>query len=170
MLLAAASGPALAAGQHGANREARPGMLEIPSALKAEHEKLHADLAAATTLDGKTGEAAKHVAEVLHEHFVREEEFALPPLALLGPLAEGRSTPDMQSVIALTDRLKAELPRMLDEHKTIVLALDELGRAAAAERHPDVSRFVEELKAHAQTEEQVLYPAAILVGEFLKVK
>ena len=57
-------------------------MLEIPTALKAEHEKLHADLAAATKLPGKTGEAAKHVAAVLHEHFVSEEQFALPPLAL----------------------------------------------------------------------------------------
>jgi hypothetical protein len=51
-----------------------------------------------------------------------------------------------------------------------VKALDELGRAASAERQPEVSRFVEELKGHAQNEEQVLYPAAILVGEYLKLK
>jgi hemerythrin superfamily protein len=62
------------------------------------------------------------------------------------------------------------MPRMLEEHKAIVRALDELGRAAAAEHHPDVRRFVEDLTAHAQTEEQVLYPAAILVGEWLKLK
>lgn len=145
-------------------------MLEIPTALKAEHEKLHEDLSAATKLAGKTGEAARHVAAVLHEHFVSEEEFALPPLALLGPIAGGEATPDMRSVVALTGRLKAEMPRMLDEHGAIVRALDELGRAAEAERHPEVSRFVDELKAHAQTEEQVLYPAAILVGEWLKLK
>jgi hypothetical protein len=59
---------------------------------------------------------------------------------------------------------------MLSEHKAIVQTLDELGRAAKAERHPEVSRFVEELTAHAETEEQVLYPAAILVGEYLKLK
>lgn len=145
-------------------------MLAIPTALKAEHEKLHADLSAATTLAGKTGKAAKHVAAVLHEHFVSEEEFALPPLALLASIAEGRVTPEMRSVIALTDRLKAEMPRMLSEHEAIVRALDELGRAAASERHPEVNRFVEELKAHAQSEEQVTYPAAILVGEWLKLK
>jgi hypothetical protein len=58
----------------------------------------------------------------------------------------------------------------LAEHTRIVEALDELGRAAAAEQHPEVSRFVEELTAHAQTEAQVLYPAAILVGAFLKLK
>lgn len=162
--------PAFAAGQHGADQKGHAAMLEIPTAVKAEHEKLHADLSAATKLAGKTGEAARHVASVLHEHFVSEEEFALPPLALLGPIAEGHATAEMRSIIALTDRLKTEMPRMLAEHKAIVQALDELGRAAAAERHPEVSRFVGELKAHAQTEEQVLYPAAIVVGEWMKLK
>lgn len=149
--------------------EERP-MFDIPDVLKAEHEKLHADLSAAIMLPGRTGEAARQVAAALHEHFVNEEAFALPPLALLAPLAEGRLTPAMRSAIALADRLKSEMPRMLAEHRRIVEALDELGRAAAAEQHPEVSRFVEELTAHAQTEEQVLYPAAILVGEFLKLK
>lgn len=99
-----------------------------------------------------------------------EEQFALPPLALLRPLADGRLAPEMRDVIAMTDRLKAEMPRMLNEHKAIVVALEELGRAAKAERHPEISRFVEKLTLHAQHEEQVLYPAAILVGEYLKLK
>jgi hypothetical protein len=58
----------------------------------------------------------------------------------------------------------------LVEHKAIVQALDELGRAAAAEQHPEVGRFVEELEAHARNEEQVRYPAAIVVGEWLRLK
>ena len=153
-----------------AEEKGRQPMFEIPAALKVDHEKLHADLSAATKLPGKTGQAAKAVAAVLHEHFVSEEEFAMPPLALLAPIAEGRVTPEMRSVITLTDRLKADMPRMLSEHKAIVQALDELSRAAETERHPEVSRFVEELTAHAQTEEQVLYPAAIVVGEYLKLK
>jgi hypothetical protein len=145
-------------------------MHAIPAALKVEHEKLHATLSEAIRLPGQTGQAAKRVAAVLHEHFVSEEEFALPPLGLLGPISEGRTTSDMQEVISLSDRLKAEMPRMLSEHQAIVEALEHLGRAATAERHPEVSRFVEELTAHALNEEQVLYPAAILVGEYLKLK
>jgi hemerythrin HHE cation binding domain-containing protein len=168
LMLATAGVAAIA--QDSAHREGTSAMRQIPTALKAEHDKLHADLSAATKLGGKTGEAAKRVATVLHEHFVSEEEFALPPLALLGPIAEGRATSDMRSVVALTDRLKAEMPRMLREHEAIVQALDELGRAAATERHPEVSQFVTDLKAHAQNEEQVLYPAAIVVGEYLKLK
>ena len=145
-------------------------MLTIPTALKAEHEKLHAELSAATKLPGKTGQAAKQVAVALHEHFLSEEEFAMPPLALLAPIAEGRVTSEMRSVIPLTDRLKAELPRMLSEHEAIIQALDALGEAAKTEGHAEVSRFVEALATHAQTEEQVLYPAAVMVGEYLKLK
>ena len=141
-----------------------------PESIRIEHEELHGDLAAATKLPGKTGAAAGHVAELLHPHFVAEEEFALPPLALLRPLADGTVTPEMRDAVRLADRLKAELPRMLAEHKAIVVALEELGRAARSEGHPDVVRFVEKLTAHAQHEEQVLYPAAILVGEYLKLK
>jgi len=168
--LAAVGITSLGATRQHAEERGKHTMFEIPAALKVEHEKLHADLSAATKLPGKTGQAAKAVAAVLHEHFLSEEEFAMPPLALLAPIAEGRVTAEMRSVITLTDRLKGDMSRMLSEHKAIVQALDELGRAAKAEGHPEVSRFVEELTTHAQTEEQVLYPAAILVGEYLKLK
>ncbi|ARS66054.1 hypothetical protein I7G86_34765 [Sinorhizobium meliloti] len=56
----------------------------IPESLKIEHAELHAELVDATTAGGRVSEAAKEVARRLHRHFVREEEFALPPLALLG--------------------------------------------------------------------------------------
>ena len=52
----------------------------VPQSLKSEHEELHSELARATTAGGKTGEAAKAVAEVLHNHFLKEEEFAHPPI------------------------------------------------------------------------------------------
>jgi hemerythrin-like domain-containing protein len=62
------------------------------------------------------------------------------------------------------------MPKMLDEHKAIVGALDALARAAKEENKIQTVAFTEKLKAHAQTEEQVMYPAAILVGEYLKLK
>lgn len=34
----------------------------------------------------KTGEAAKVVANLMHPHFISEEEYALPPLGLLARL------------------------------------------------------------------------------------
>lgn len=170
LVLAAAGGAALTGAQRSGDGTKRSVQLEIPPALKAEHEKLHAELAAATKLSGTTGPAAAGVASLLHGHFESEEAFALPPLGLLSRIAEGRAVPEMREVIALTERLKAEMPRMLREHAAILQSLKELERAARAERHPDVLRFVAELTMHAQTEEQVLYPAAIVVGEYVKLK
>ena len=138
---------------------------EIPKPLQAEHEELHAMLVKATQEPGAVGEAAREVARLLHPHFVREEQFALPPLALLAELARGGVTPDMAEVLPMTQRLKAELPAMLAEHQQIVGALGKLRAAARASGLAEYERFADALVLHAQTEEQVLYPAAILVGE-----
>ena len=142
----------------------------IPSPLKLEHEELHAELVRATQAGGRVGEAAKEVARVLHDHFVKEEEFALPPIGLLSSLARGEVDDNMKSVFGMTDRLKAELPKMLEEHKAVVAALKNLIAAAEADNKPEHARFAEKLMLHAQTEEEVLYPAAILIGEYLELK
>ena len=142
----------------------------IPSPLKLEHEELHAELVRATQAGGRVGEAAKGVARVLHDHFVKEEEFALPPIGLLSSLARGEVDDNMKSVFGMTDRLKAELPKMLEEHKAVVAALEKLIVAAEAEKKPEHARFAKKLMLHAQTEEEVLYPAAVLIGKYLKLK
>ncbi|HEX6440341.1 MAG TPA: hemerythrin domain-containing protein [Candidatus Binatia bacterium] len=143
---------------------------QIPTSLKLEHEELHAELARATKAGGKTGEAAKAVAAVLHNHFLKEEEFALPPIGLLAPVARGEIDKEMRAVLTMTDRLKAELPEMLREHQAVVAALEELSAAAQKEKLPEHARFAEKLMLHAKTEEEVLYPAAVLIGEYLKLK
>ncbi len=144
--------------------------LTSPSSLKHEHEELHAELVSATKAGGKTGQAAQAVARALHLHFVKEEEYALPPLGLLAMLADGKLPPDREAVISMTEKLKKDLGHMLHEHKAIVIELHKLMEAAKNEYKPEYVHFAEKLKLHAQTEEEVLYPAAILIGEYLKLK
>lgn len=144
--------------------------LKIPQSLKAEHMELHEELARAIKAGGQVAESAKTVAALLHPHFVKEEEYALPPLGLLPLLAEGRTTPEMRNALVMTNKLKADLPHMLQEHKAVVAALKNLIAAAKQENKPEHALFAEKLILHAQNEEEVLYPAAILVGEYLKVK
>jgi len=142
---------------------------KIPQSLKLEHEELHAELARATQVQGKIGEAAKAVAKVLHPHFMKEEEYAMPPLGLLSSLAEGKVTAEMKDVLTITDKLKSELSQMLDEHKSIVAALKLLIDAAAKEKKNEYIQFSNKLMLHAQNEEEILYPASILIGEYLKL-
>jgi bacterioferritin (cytochrome b1) len=48
----------------------------IPQSLEIEQE-LHEQLKEAIASGGKTGDAAKDVAELLHPHFEKEEEYAI---------------------------------------------------------------------------------------------
>jgi hypothetical protein len=143
---------------------------ELPSALRMAHEELHEEMDQASRLGGATGAAAKAVVRVLFPHVLLEEEFGIPPLSLLPRLARGEVSADMASVLRWTELLKAELPRMLNEHKLIVEALQKLLRAATAEHYSGYARLAQKLILHAQLEEEVLYPASILVGEYLKLK
>lgn len=144
--------------------------ISIPKPLKLEHKELHEELLEAIKASGLIGKAAEAVAEVLHPHFVREEEYALPPIGLLRVLAKGKVSRDMAKVLSMTDKLKKDLPNMLNEHKAIVAKLKKLVSAAKKEKKPKFAHFAEKLMIHAQTEEEVLYPAAILIGEFIRLK
>jgi hemerythrin-like domain-containing protein len=140
----------------------------IPLPLQHEHEALHERLRLATQAGGDVGEAAKTLARLMHPHFVKEDQIALPPLGLLVALARGEATAEMAGVLALTDRLDAELPQMLAEHRTIVEALDKLRGAAERAGRSDIVAFAEALVEHARTEEEVMYPAALLVGQVVR--
>ena len=142
--------------------------MRVPDSIRLEHEQLHAKLAEATQLSGRTGEAARRLAKIMHPHFLREDEYAIPPLGLLARLARGQMSPDMSDVLPLVARLKEEMPLMIEEHRAIMGALIQLGNAASEEDQREWAEFADELRHHAQMEEEVLYPAAILVGEYVK--
>ena len=146
--------------------------LEIPRSVQAEHAAIHGALVDATKASGPAGAAALELARVLHPHFAREEEIALPPLGLLARLANGTriSEAEMTAALAMSDALKRELPQMLAEHAHIRAAVDELRRAAIAARDTKAEQLAADLALHAQTEEEVLYPAAILVGELIRAR
>ena len=74
------------------------------------------------------------------------------------------------SEMCIRDRLKAELSQMLAEHKSIVAALERLSEAAKKAGKMEYAEFAEALMLHAKTEEEVLYPASILIGEYVREK
>ncbi len=144
--------------------------LKIPQTIQVEHEELHGELAHALRAGGKTAEAARDVLKVIQPHMAREEEFVAPALALLGPVAAGQFTDEMARFIPRIASLRTELPRMLDEHGQMVTALRRLMQAATEEKKPSFAGLAQKMIVHAQEEEEILYPAAILVGDALKAK
>lgn len=146
-------------------REAEPS-----GGARIEHERLRLELERAAASGGETAEAAREVLKVLVPHMLLEEEFAIPPVQLLPRLARGEFTPEMEKILPKTEMMKAELPRMLNEHELIVAALRKLLQAAVKERHDGYAAFAQKLILHAQQEEEVFYPASILVGEYIKLR
>jgi hypothetical protein len=145
-------------------------VIAIPRSLQAEHEAIHKALVEATRAPGQVGGAAKELAAVLDPHFERENQIALPPLGLLAPLAAGETPAGLQEALAMTDALRKELPRMLEEHKRIRAATEKLRAAARDEKAAVHEHLAEALASHARTEEEILYPAAILVGDIIRAR
>ena len=143
-------------------------LLAMPESLKAEHEELRADLEQAIRIGGRIGEAARALESVLQPHFRREDENVFLGLGLLQSVAQGKVTPGMHEIVVMTDRLKLELPEMLAEHDQIRKALERLGQEATKEGRPQVAYFAARLLRHARLEEEVLYPSATVLGEYLK--
>lgn len=165
--------PSASHAQHATHHEegaAMPSPDRIPESIRVEHEEIHAELVRATEAPGAVGVAARELAAVLHPHFVREEQIALPPLALLGPLSRGETSPAMRAVLPLTDSLRAELPRMLEEHVKVRAATLHLGEVARAAGNEQVAHLADKLAVHAQTEEELFYPAAVLVGDLVRAR
>ena len=144
----------------------------IPKSIQVEHEAIHSALVEGTQAPGRVGIAAKKLAQVLHPHFVREEQIALPPLGLLAPLAAGAPVPEpaLSEGLTITGSLRLELPRMLKEHKRIRAAVEKLRLAARAAQATKYEQLGEQLALHAQAEEEVFYPAAILVGDIIQAR
>ena len=153
-------------------KEGTTARLEVPRTVRAEHEMLHLTLMEATKAPGRVGTSAQALAAVLEPHFLREEQMAMPLLGLLAPMAAGATVPDAVAAQARTmsETLRREMTSMLDEHKKVEAAVNALRQAAVAERTTKFQQLAEDLARHAQLEEDVMYPAAVLVGDLLRAR
>jgi len=89
---------------------------------------------------------------------------------LLPLLASDKIPEQSKEVIQLAQKLKAQLAHMTLEHQMINALIVQLKEVATRENHPEVVDFEKALRKHAEIEEEVYFPAAILVGEYLKLK
>ncbi|SDM35200.1 Hemerythrin HHE cation binding domain-containing protein [Daejeonella rubra] len=147
-----------------------PGKPEVPSSIKKEHDNLLEKLYKFTSINDSTGLAAKKLYNLLQHHFNEEEDYVLPPLGLLPQLTNGKIPEQTKNVIALTEKLKSQLSHMSAEHQLIEAYLDEIKQADSNLKYPEIIELEKEIHKHAKIEEEVLFPASILVGDYLKLK
>jgi len=144
--------------------------LAVPEPLRLEHEEMHDALARASHEPGLVGDAAKRLLRIMKPHVDKEETFALPPLGMLQQLVRGIRSPEEEAAVIMAWRLREDLDNMIAEHRVIGAALEELLAAATAERRVEYAELANKVLHHMRTEEQVLYPATILVGDYLRGK
>ena len=144
--------------------------VHVPLSLSVLHQELRQFLVSAGRETGRLGEEMRRVARLLAPHCRKEECFAMPPLGLLPRLARGEFHGDMAQVLAHTDWLKENLPTLTAEHRMIAAAAEQLRQVAREEMRADCVQFAEKLINHARLEDEVVYPAAILIGEYLRLR
>jgi hemerythrin-like domain-containing protein len=143
-------------------------LLAMPNSLRVEHDELRADLEEAIRIGGRIGELARALEPLMHVHLRKEDNNVFLALGLLQSVAQDKVTPAMREMVVIADRLKTELPEMLAEHVEIRRSLERMGQAAMEEGRPKIASFAAKLLHHARLEEEVLYPAAVVLGEYLR--
>lgn len=143
--------------------------IQMPRSLRIEHDELHQALAVLVHETGELGDEIRRVARLLEPHERKDQAFALPVLGLIERLARGEIRAEMAQVFPHTDWLKNHAATLLAEHGMILAAVEKMLAAARARQRPDCIDFAERLINHLRLQEEVLYPAAILVGEYLRL-
>ena len=146
-----------------------PGKPGVPASVMKEHKMLLTQISELSLRQDSTGMIAMKLREIMEHHFKEEEDFVLPVLGILPSLADGKMPEHAEEIIGLTQKIKEQLPHLSAEHQMIRAHLEELRLAADREGHPGVKEFLEAIHEHAGIEEEILFPAAIVIGDFLKL-
>ena len=147
-----------------------PGKPEVPSSIKKTHAYLLEQIHKMTLYKDSSGRVALKLEEIMQHHFKEEEDFILPPLGLLPLLAKGQIPEQRKDIILLSEKVKSLLNHMSVEHQLIDAYIEELKQASNKESQKEIIEFQNEVIQHATSEEEVFFPASILVGEYLKLK
>ncbi|MDG6945799.1 MAG: hemerythrin domain-containing protein [Nitrososphaerota archaeon] len=144
--------------------------LQAPSSLEEEHRELFRELVELESEGGETGKAVKELLAVLEPHFEKEESVVMPLLGALRPLSDGKPIRNPSEAMSLYKRLSSDYPKMLKEHAQVKKLIESVRMAAAKVEKGRALTVMDGLEHHAKVEEEVLYPAAMLVGAFAKGK
>ena len=145
-------------------------LFPIPMSLVQEHAELNTALNAAAALPGETGAAARRVLALITPHMREEQRRVFPFLNLLPMLGKQQIEPWMAELLPLADRLRGDIETLTRAHAPIRNALDDLSVVAWREGHQEYAFLAGRIRQHIQMEEEILYPAALVVSDYLRLK
>jgi hypothetical protein len=136
--------------------------------IAARPDEARYALLQATTEGGRIAKVAKHVGQLCLPHFECEENTIFPILALLPYVAAESVRPEMLETIPLIAKFRAKQDTMIDHHQSILAAIEESQHTADKEKNRKVGEFAYNLRNHEDLEDEVIYSAEILIGNYLQ--
>lgn len=143
---------------------------KVPASVGEEYESMYKSLKDAINVPGNVGLMAKDAFRLFQPHYNKDYEYALPPLKFLPTIAGENLTGEIEKISNMTARLKRELPHLRQETENITRALEKLADVALREDKLEYHRLARGFIRFLQREDQVLYPAAILIGDLITAK
>jgi len=153
-----------------APRAAQERTFPIPMSLVQEHAEVTTALNAAAKLPGDTGAAARRVLALVAPHMKDEQRRIFPLLYVLPMLGDHGPEPWMADLLPLADRLRTDIATIRAAHAPIRNALDDLNLVAWSEGHQEYAFLALRIRQHIQMEEEILYPTALVVGDYLRLR
>jgi hypothetical protein len=135
-----------------------------------EHAETQRAIQRASEFPGELGATAQSLLDALEPHMDQEHRFGLAMLELLPAIARGDVTADMAQWLPAADALRAELEALKREHRRIAMLAGEMSRAAWAQQRPQYAETAQRLVRHMRLEEEVLYPASLVAGDYLRAR
>jgi len=138
--------------------------LKVPESLREEHEEFIDGLKSHSTGKDQTGAAVRQLLKLLEPHVEREDEFVLPLLGVLRGMAAGEPLENPGVVMKAYEKYARQYRNMFAEHSPIRQSIKKARRLAKEQKQEEVVEILDALAHHSRVEEEVLYPAALLVG------
>lgn len=147
----------------------QPIEFQVPESLRVDHAQLSTALSRAAQAGGRTRVAAEKVAPLLEAHLQKEEREVLRVLGLLAPLANGGIDLAAENLSQLDDLELSESGLNL-QRAALIASGEKLLAIAREEGADEMLEFAERLLLRIRLDEAVLYPAALLIRNYLRIQ
>ena len=142
----------------------------IPQSLILEHQETMERLTELSARQGKVGEVARQALDLFKRHTQREQDYILPPLALLPDLADGHVTPDMQWALDMADRVRSDREVIFQEHSAVTDVLNALLVAGQAAHDREAIEFARAAATDSLNDIEIMEPTVVMIGDVLRAK
>jgi hypothetical protein len=151
---------------------AQPSHLVVPQSIRFEHAAIIERLTKEAAKSGVSAAIAQKALVLIKAHFAKEEEFVFPPLGLLDQITAGELPNDSvrKAATDMFERARASKDSLHEDHIQITSIMNELIQAATRANEADLVEFASNVAAHNLGEIEVLQPATLMIGDYLRSK